>query len=46
MGVTAYVQFINFQDQIHKSDFDIYDPVAIPNFKQILAQNQYICVEL
>ena len=44
MDGTAYVQLINFQDQIHKSDFDIYHPLTIPNFPQMLAQNQYICV--
>ena len=28
---------INFQDHLHKSDFDIYHPVTIPNFPQMLA---------
>ena len=41
---TAYVQLINFQDHIHKSDFHIYHPVTMSNFAQKLAQNQYICV--
>ena len=39
---TAYVQLINIQDTIHKSDFDIYGLVAIFNFSQNLAENQYI----
>ena len=39
---TAHVQLINIQDTIHKSDFDIYGLVAIFNFSQNLAENQYI----
>ena len=41
---TAYVQLINVQDPVHKTDFDIYNPVTISSFPLKLAQNQYICV--
>ena len=37
LGRHCYVQLINFQNHVHKSDFDIYHPVTIPNFPQMLA---------
>ena len=43
-GSIAYVQQINFQDHIHKRDFDIYYPLTISDFPQMQAQNQYVCV--
>ena len=44
MTSTAYVQLVNFQDAIHKNDFDIYCPVIIFNFAQNVQKKkkQYI----
>ena len=44
-GGNSYVQLINPQDHIHKSDFNIYLLVTISSFPQKLAQNQYICAQ-
>ena len=43
-GGIAHAQQINFQDHIHKMDFDNYYPVTTANFPQMQPQNQYICV--
>ena len=41
---TASAQLINFQDPIHKSDFDIYGPVTISNFPKKTSTKQiYVC---
>ena len=38
----VYVQLINIQDNIHKSDFDIYQMILI-NILPKLTKNQYMC---
>ena len=40
----ASVQVINFQDPILKNDFNIDHQIAISNFPQKLAKNQYVFV--
>ena len=42
---TAYVQLTQFQNPIHKNNFNIYHTQRIFNFPQKLARNQYICGE-
>ena len=44
LRATACVQVINFQDPIHKNDFEIYGQITISNFPQKLVKNQYMCV--
>ena len=41
---TACVRLINFQDPVHKNNFDIYDPVTIYIFPRESAQSHYIGV--